>query len=114
MAARVAALIWILVRIDILTIRAGRLGRVDRALRLPTLGWAAVAVNAVALIWESAWVDFLTIRVSGGLACPSHGSCQGHRFHRLASGATGSQLVDFPLLTAALAARWVGDWTVIG
>ena len=41
---------------------AGRLGRAHRALRLCTLGWAAVAVNSVALIWKFAWIDFLTIR----------------------------------------------------
>ena len=35
---------------------------VERALRLPTLGWAAVAVNAVALLWKLAQMDFLTIR----------------------------------------------------
>ena len=39
-----------------------RLGRAHRALRLCTLGWAAVAVNSVALIWKFAWIDFLTIR----------------------------------------------------
>ena len=35
---------------------------VERALRLPTLGWAAVAVNAVALIWKLARMNILTIR----------------------------------------------------
>ena len=29
---------------------------------LPTLGWAAVAARAVALIWEFARIDILTIR----------------------------------------------------
>ena len=47
---------------------AGRLGRVDRVLRLPTLGraaWrglAAVAVKAVVLIWKLAQMNILTIR----------------------------------------------------
>ena len=41
--------------------RAGRLGRVYRALRLPALG-CAMAVKALALIWELAQMDFLTIR----------------------------------------------------
>ena len=40
----------------------GRLGRVGLALRLSALGWAAVAVKPVALIWELARTDFLTIR----------------------------------------------------
>ena len=65
MAARVAALIWILVRIDILTIRAGRLGRVDRALGLP-----ALAVNSVALIWILARIDILTMRVGRAVKTP--------------------------------------------
>ena len=47
--------------------RAGRLGRAHRGLRLSTLGWVTVAVNRVALIWEFARMDILTIRVSGGL-----------------------------------------------
>ena len=42
--------------------RAGRLGRHHRARWLPGLGWAAVAARAVALIWEFARMDFLTIR----------------------------------------------------
>ena len=48
--------------------RVWRLDRVDRVLRLPTLGWwlgaglVAVAVNSVPLIWELAQMDFLTIR----------------------------------------------------
>ena len=37
----------------------GRWGRVDRGLRWPALGWAAV------LIWKLARMDFLTIRASG-------------------------------------------------
>ena len=41
---------------------AGRLDCVEQALRVPALGLAA-AVNAVlALIWELAQIDFLTIR----------------------------------------------------
>ena len=63
--------------------RAGRLGREDRVLRLPALGWAivlvgqirvlvqptgaglaAVAVKALALIWKLAQMDIFTIRVS--------------------------------------------------
>ena len=42
--------------------RVGRLGRAHHALRLLALGWAAVAARAVALIWEFARMDFLTIR----------------------------------------------------
>ena len=41
---------------------AGSLGRVHRGLRLPTLGWAAVAARAVALILKLARMDILTIR----------------------------------------------------
>ncbi len=54
--------------------RVGRLSGVHRALRLPTLdvvragaGLAAVAVNAVALIRELAWIDILTLR--GQVVC---------------------------------------------
>ena len=44
------------------------MGRVSRALRLPSLGWwlgaglVAVAVKAVVLIWKLARMDILTIR----------------------------------------------------
>ena len=47
--------------------RAGRLGRAHRALRLPTLGWAVVAVNSVALIWKLARMDILTRRDYAGM-----------------------------------------------
>ena len=40
---------------------AGRLGRADRALRWPALG-CAMAVKALALIWELAQIDFLIMR----------------------------------------------------
>jgi len=50
--------------------RAGRLGCAHHALRLLALGWAAVLL---ALIWKFAWIDFLTIRVSG-CACSLHGA----------------------------------------
>ena len=42
-------------------LRAGRLGRVDRGLRLSTLG-CAMAVKALALIWELTQMNILTIR----------------------------------------------------
>ena len=47
--------------------RAGRLGRAHRGLRLPALGSAAVAVNAVALIWILVRIDILTIRDYAGM-----------------------------------------------
>ena len=49
------------------------MGREERALRRPGLGWwlgswlAAVAVNRVALIRELARMDFLTIRDYAGM-----------------------------------------------
>ena len=66
---------------------------VDQVLRLPALGLgvglAAVAVNAVVLIWKLARIDFLTLRGSCGLRrslqikiCLAHPVAQGSRVDR--------------------------------